>query len=462
MNTIFKRYLQLTLFFLDWITLNISFYVSIVFSKFYLKSQVDDFFIFFLYVNILWILIALIFSNFSEKIIIHFEYFSRRTMNVYVTWVIAVFVFFVLQAYNKFYNYFLMVLLVSFLLGILVNRFLYLGIRNYFRKKDYLLNRIIILGYNETSIQLAHYIEEESLTNYIVGYVEDTKNVTQVSHYPILAEINDLMKVTSDYSINEIYTTINPLQNTAVSSLLEQAEKKCIRFKIVPNLNVYSSKPIKIQYLRDLPILSLRLEPLEDIGNKVLKRTLDLFVSTFVIIFILSWLLPIIALIIKINSKGPIFFIQKRTGKNNTVFDCYKFRSMKLNNTSNSLQARKHDERITKVGKFLRKTSLDEFPQFFNVFKGEMSLIGPRPHMIKHTNDYSNLVDEYMIRLFLKPGITGWAQINGYRGEINTHQQLQSRINSDIWYLENWNIWLDIKIIFLTIYRIIQGDKKAY
>ena len=135
---------------------------------------------------------------------------------------------------------------------------------------------------------------------------------------------------------------------------------------------------------------------------------------------------------------------------------------MKVNKDSDFKQATKNDNRITKVGKFIRKTSLDEFPQFINVLKGEMSLVGPRPHMVKHTDDYSKIVDQFMIRQFLKPGITGWAQINGYRGEITDEIQLKMRVNNDIWYLENWNIWLDIRIIFLTVYRVFKGDEMAF
>ena len=132
---------------------------------------------------------------------------------------------------------------------------------------------------------------------------------------------------------------------------------------------------------------------------------------------------------------------------------------MRVNKESDSKQATRNDARITRIGKFLRKTSLDEFPQFVNVFKGEMSLVGPRPHMVKHTSDYSKIVDQYMIRQFLKPGITGWAQINGYRGEITENEQIINRVNEDLWYLENWNIWLDIRILFLTVYKVFKDDK---
>ncbi|HQY12897.1 MAG TPA: exopolysaccharide biosynthesis polyprenyl glycosylphosphotransferase, partial [Ferruginibacter sp.] len=203
-------------------------------------------------------------------------------------------------------------------------------------------------------------------------------------------------------------------------------------------------------------------EPLDDVGNRIKKRALDLVVSTLVIVFILSWLIPILGLLIMLESRGPIFFSQLRTGKNKSSFKCLKFRSMRSNKEADTKQATKNDSRVTAIGRFIRKTSLDEFPQFINVFKGEMSLVGPRPHMLKHTTDYSKVVEDYMIRQFLKPGITGWAQINGYRGEITNPEQIKMRVNKDLWYLENWSLWLDIQILFLTIYHVLRGNKNAF
>lgn len=189
---------------------------------------------------------------------------------------------------------------------------------------------------------------------------------------------------------------------------------------------------------------------------------MDVVISSFVVIFILSWLVPLVGLLIYLESPGPIFFSQWRTGKNNKSFKLIKFRSMKINKDADTLQAKKNDRRVTRVGRFLRKTSLDELPQFINVLKGEMSVIGPRPHMLKHTEDYSKIVDQYMIRQFVKPGISGWAQVNGFRGEIHGHEQIVGRVECDIWYAENWSLWLDVRIMFLTIFSVLKGQKNAY
>jgi exopolysaccharide biosynthesis polyprenyl glycosylphosphotransferase len=196
--------------------------------------------------------------------------------------------------------------------------------------------------------------------------------------------------------------------------------------------------------------------------KQFLKRVFDIIMSSLIIVFILSWLIPVISLLIKLESKGPVFFRQLRSGRDNNSFWCLKFRSMRTNAVSDLVQATKGDDRITRVGNFLRKTSLDEFPQFLNVFMGDMSIVGPRPHMLHHTEQYSSQVNHYMARLYLKPGVTGWAQVNGYRGEIKNIELMKNRVEHDIWYMENWSILLDIKIMYLTLANIIKGEENAY
>jgi exopolysaccharide biosynthesis polyprenyl glycosylphosphotransferase len=202
--------------------------------------------------------------------------------------------------------------------------------------------------------------------------------------------------------------------------------------------------------------------PLENYVNRLLKRVFDVTVSLLVILGVFTWLFPIVIIAIKATSKGPIFFKQKRSGINNSIFWVYKFRTMKLNRNSDKVQATKFDPRITKFGAFMRRTNIDEFPQFFNVLLGNMSIVGPRPHMLRHTEQYSELIDEYLERHYILPGITGWAQVHGYRGETRKLDQMQKRVEFDIWYAENWSFLLDIRIMFLTTKKIIMGDDNAY
>lgn len=412
--------------------------------------------------NALWLLLSVFLRTYADKVILSFESFTKRTIQVYLLWIIFIMFYLFFSREFKISRFFIFTTIGIFGLGLLINRFIYLGINKYFRNSGYLVKKVIILGYNDTAKKLAKYFEEDGLNTQLIGYVENEENIQELSHYPVLADIRDTLEVAKKLNIEEIFSTITPEQNKEIYNLMHQSEKECIRFKIVPNLSVFITREVHIEYFGELPILSLRSEPLDDVGNRIKKRALDIVVSFFTIVFILSWLVPIIGVLIFIESGWPVFFKQLRTGKNKKSFFCWKFRSMKFNTESDLKQTTKNDNRITKIGKFIRKTSLDEFPQFINVFRGEMSLVGPRPHMVKHTSDYSKIVDEYMVRQFIKPGITGWAQINGYRGEITNPDQIQMRVNKDLWYLENWTLWLDIQILFLTIYYLFKGDKKAY
>jgi exopolysaccharide biosynthesis polyprenyl glycosylphosphotransferase len=206
----------------------------------------------------------------------------------------------------------------------------------------------------------------------------------------------------------------------------------------------------------------LFLYPLDGLLSRFIKRTFDVFFSLFIIIFVFSWLFPIIAVLIFIDNPGSIFYTQKRHGANNEIFNCIKFRSMKIENNHDFVQASKNDSRITRVGKFIRKSSIDELPQFFNVLFGDMSVVGPRPHAIEHNREFADKIDNYYSRHLFKPGITGLAQVKGYRGETDTLEKMQFRVKFDRYYIQNWTILFDFKIIFLTVYNIFKGEKNAY
>ena len=214
--------------------------------------------------------------------------------------------------------------------------------------------------------------------------------------------------------------------------------------------------------LNKVPYLSLYREPLSIPENRLLKRTFDIVVSGLFLVTLFPIVLILVALITKITMPGPIFFRQKRTGYNGKEFYCIKFRSMKVNSQADTLQATKNDPRKTKWGDIMRKTNIDELPQFVNVFIGDMSIVGPRPHMLKHTDEYSKLIDMYMVRHYIKPGVTGWSQVTGFRGETKELYQMEGRVKGDIWYMEHWNLWLDIYIIYKTVANVLIGDKEAY
>ena len=453
----------MTLIFLDLFILNLIYLLcQILFPRMDNLLLVEAYNSYWLLSNVIWMILSFFLGTYSHEVILSFQTFTKRTIQVYLLWIIMIMFYLFFSREIMISRLYIITTISSFGVGLLINRFLYLGINNYFGKSEFLNKKIIIIGYNETAKKLANYFEEDGLSTQMLGYIENEENVNELSNYPILAGISDTLKIAKELEVHEIFSTITPEQNKGIYQLMMQSEKECIRFKLVPNLSLFITRDVHIEFFGDLPILSLRSEPLDEMGNRIKKRTLDIIVSLFTIVFILSWLLPVLGIIIWIQSGRPIFFKQLRTGKNKKSFYCYKLRSMKSNKEADKIQATQDDNRVTKIGRFLRKTSLDEFPQFFNVLRGEMSLVGPRPHMVKHTSDYSKMVDEYMVRQFIKPGITGWAQINGYRGEINNPEQIQMRVNKDLWYLENWTLWLDIQILFLTVYYIFREDGKAY
>jgi putative colanic acid biosynthesis UDP-glucose lipid carrier transferase len=463
LNRQFERYLQITLLVLDFLALNIVFFIfQIIFTKSIHFESSNAYFKYIILANIAWLLLALFLRTYSINILFNFEDFTKRTIQVFLIWIIIVLFYLFFSRELTVSRFFIITSTACFGFGLLVNKFIYLGIFRYFKNSNFLTKKILIVGYNETAKKLTSHFEQDALNTQIIGYVEDEENIQELSHYPILANIDNTLQVAKELDVQEIFSTITPEQNNYIYELMYQSEKECIRFRIVPNLSVFITREVHIEYYGELPILSLRKEPLDDVGNRIKKRALDIFVSLFVTIFILSWLIPVIGLLIFLESGRPIFFKQLRTGKDKKPFYCWKFRSMKANKDADIKQASRNDTRITPFGSFLRKTSLDEFPQFINVLRGEMSLVGPRPHMLKHSSDYSKVVNDFMVRQFIKPGITGWAQINGYRGEIFNPEQIKMRVNKDLWYLENWTLWLDIRILFLTVYYIFKGDSKAY
>jgi len=228
--------------------------------------------------------------------------------------------------------------------------------------------------------------------------------------------------------------------------------QKGIRLRFIPENQSWYKSRLNRESVGGLVLINPQEIPLDDLGSRALKRLFDLLFSSFVILFVFSWTLPVIALLIKLSSKGPVFFVQKRTGFNNKTFTCLKFRSMQVNGDADKKQATANDHRTTRIGQFLRRTNIDEFPQFFNVFMGQMSVVGPRPHMLKHTEEYSKLIRHYLIRHYVKPGVTGWAQVNGLRGETDEFWKMEERVKHDMMYIENWAFGWDIAIIWQTLF----------
>ncbi|MEM0931181.1 MAG: undecaprenyl-phosphate glucose phosphotransferase [Bacteroidota bacterium] len=316
------------------------------------------------------------------------------------------------------------------------------------------LRNVVVIGENKKIKQLVHVFKDRSEFgfNFLKQFSTKSPGFNQM----------DCFRFVLDNRVDEIYCSVSELEDEEITQLINFADNNLRTLKFIPdNKNIFAKK-LKFEYYDYIPVLSLRDIPLHNPINAFFKRSFDVIFSLVIILGLLSWLTPILAILITLESKGPVFFRQTRNGIDNREFYCYKFRSMALNKDADNHQATKNDMRITRIGRFIRATSIDELPQFYNVFFGTMSVVGPRPHMVKHTNEYSTSVDKYMVRHFVKPGITGLAQVRGYRGEIENDTDIQNRIKFDVFYIENWSVFLDIKIIAQTVINASKGEAKAY
>ncbi len=327
-------------------------------------------------------------------------------------------------------------------------------------------------GGNSRSVVLVncssiHYIYKEltgdSTSGFKVqGYFDDLCKGIFPQEVPFLGNSQDLLPYLQQNKIEQIYYGFPSANNELVSEIISYCENNCIRFFCVPDFKSHFNRRVNLDFIGNAPILSIYREPLLQTEKRVLKRAFDIVFSLLFLCTLFPIIYIAVAIAIKISSPGPIFFKQKRSGQDGEEFWCYKFRSMRVNTLSDTLQATKDDPRKTKLGGFLRRSNIDELPQFINVLRGEMSVVGPRPHMLKHTEEYSKSVSAYMVRHFIKPGVTGWAQINGFRGETKELWQMQGRVERDIWYMEHWSFMLDLYIIYKTVKNIVQGEKDAY
>jgi putative colanic acid biosynthesis UDP-glucose lipid carrier transferase len=247
-----------------------------------------------------------------------------------------------------------------------------------------------------------------------------------------------------------------------IRSIISYCENNLVHFYSVPNVRNYLHHRMTFHMLGTVPYLSLRPEPLRYPFNRFIKRLFDIVVSGVFLctLFPIIWL--VVAIITKVTMPGPVFFRQKRNGLNGEEFYCYKFRSMRVNKDADRVQATKNDPRKTRWGQIMRHYNIDELPQFWNVLKGDMSIVGPRPHMLLHTEQYSKLIDKYMVRHFVKPGITGWSQVTGARGETKEVSDMERRIRGDIYYVEHWTLELDLYIMYRTVANVFIGEKEAY
>lgn len=413
------------------------------------------YFQFVVFVSLGWIILSLK-SNFYE--IYRFTHVSKIMNHIGKQGIIF---FLIIFSFFGFYNELdigaltIVYYVLWVLLGITVLKFtIFFILKRYRSRFGGNSRKVVIIGLNKKTDQLRKFFVQRPEYGYRLKMIFDIKGPNQ--------NLDTCFDYIANNDVDEIYSSIGQLSNKQLTRLIDFADNNLKVLKFLPDNKEIYSKKLDFDYYGVLPILSMRKIPIDEPFNQFVKRSFDIVLSVIVIVGVLSWLTPILALLIKLESKGPVFFKQRRNGLDYKEFYCYKYRSMRPNPMAHLHQITKNDPRVTRVGRIIRKTSMDELPQFINVLKGEMSVVGPRPHMVSHTHMYAERIDKFMVRHFIKPGITGLAQVSGYRGEVEDDTHIINRVKYDIFYLENWSLFLDLKIVFQTIYNAIRGEDKAY
>jgi putative colanic acid biosysnthesis UDP-glucose lipid carrier transferase len=446
----------------DLIILNISFLIGFYYRFGNIDNILDTRYNpLILFVNFAWILLALTrkYNIQNRRIELY------RVISSYLTILTLHFLFtlsFVTIVKGHYYSrefilaFYISLTLLGFSARLLITLFI-----KYYRKKGFNYRRVVVAGINQLSVDFVHEIIHHSEYGYkFLGFFDDEED----NEWGIksMGKIDDLNKFVLEYDIDDIYISLPVTSDYRIWGLIKFCNINYINVKFINQfIHLLNRKTVQVDvdYSGPTPILSIKKEPLEVTTNKIFKRAFDIIFSFFVITLVFSWLFPILAVLIKMGSKGSVFFIQKRSGIDNKEFNCMKFRTMVVNNESDTKQATSNDPRITKMGRFLRASNFDELPQFFNVLMGDMSVVGPRPHMVQHTYMYSKLIEPFMVRHWVKPGITGLAQAKGFRGETKDINQMLNRVKMDIFYIQNWSLSFDFKIIFQTGWNMINNTK---
>ncbi len=352
---------------------------------------------------------------------------------------------------HLFYTYFI------FTIALIFWRSLWHYFIRYYRSKGFNVRNVVVVGYGDMAQEMIYFIKNNKGLGYnLVGVFDDDECEDK------LGATNEVEEYAEINNVDIMFCVLNKLNETRVNDLINFAESNLIKVKIISQFSRLGNQNLSVQNYGPIPVLNVNAIPLDNKINQMTKRLFDVLFSGLFMVFVLSWLIPIVGLFIKMESKGPVFFKQLRHGRGNKPFLCWKFRTMVVNDESDEKQATKGDVRITKMGAILRRTSIDEIPQFINVFLGDMSVVGPRPHPIKLNETFQPSIEKFWQRHAVKPGITGLAQAKGFRGETSEFSDMSGRVRLDRFYVKNWSLILDFKIIVLTIVSILRDNENAY
>lgn len=452
--------------FADLILLNLSFFAASVLSQ-SLTILLDRSYMLVLLaiLNFIWYFYSNVSGFYDDVTTRSYSFqFSNIIKNIFVQSISVVFFIFIAKEDLFTRNF---ILVYSFLLLVFVSariqiiRHLIIGIKGRERNR----RNVLIIGAGEVGKNFKSLINSREDFGYnFVGFLDDPDNSTNPE---VLGSISEIESVIESKEVHVAVIALSVYASEQLEAIIKICNKHGLRVHIIPDYFRFLSKKYQVNMIGDFPIITVRDEPLGEAHWRFLKRTIDIVLSIFVIVFIFSWLFPLLLLINRLSTPGHLLFIQDRVGAGDRVFKCYKFRTMfSENNLSEKYQPTvKNDPRVTGIGNFLRKSNIDELPQFINVLKGEMSVVGPRPHPLSFHEVYKEMVEEIKLRTWVKPGLTGWAQVHGMRGDVPDYEENKirtvKRIEYDLWYIENWSLWLDLQIILLTIWQMVKGDTKG-
>lgn len=415
--------------------------------------------ILFLYLNLFWLIATTALRTYKQKRVMRITTVLNVLIRTFILHLFLIFSFIsILKQPLDSVKFFILKYSI-FSLFVILFRIFTTFLMKTMRQRGYNYKKVVIAGGGgRVGNDIYNFFQKHPEYGYkCLGFFDDNKH-----HESRLGTLNELEEFALKNEVDEIYCVLSDLKDSKVHELISFADNNIIRLKIIPDFRGIGNYMVDVSFFDKIPVLSIRDFPLNSSANRLLKRAFDIFFSLLVIILIFPWLLPIVAIGIKLSSRGPVFFTQLRSGRGNQPFLCFKFRTMMVNKEAHELQAYKNDPRITSFGSFLRRKNLDELPQFFNVLIGDMSVVGPRPHMILHTQKYSKEIDKFMLRHFVLGGITGLAQVKGFRGETKELSQMKERLKLDVWYIENWSFYLDIKIIFNTFSTMFTSKNDGF
>ncbi len=462
MQARYSAFLQFLVLLGDLVLLNAAFVVAGALRFDDLQIENTDYYDYYVqlavFVNLAWLLLSIVFKTYRTGLRPEPRQSAGKVLNVYFVHIFLLLLFFVSLKRSDYYSRLFLVYFYSAAgLSILFWHFYFMRLLRAYQSKGRGGRKVILLGSGKALEKLATVLQNQADYGLQIQGVYGNEVSDNLTFTGNETQLEALLKT---QTIDEIYAAF-PFGDARWLKWYQIADQHLIRFRMVPDLDLTLANRLQIDFIDRVPVLTQRTEPLERYHNRILKRAFDILLSVIIFVCIISWLLPILAFFIKISDGGTVFFKQKRAGLNGEIFTMYKLRSLSMANIDASKQVTKNDQRLTNIGKFMRKHSLDELPQFINVLQGNMSVIGPRPHMQVHTEEYSQRVNSFMVRHFLKPGITGLAQIKGLRGQIVKDEDIEARIAADIYYLENWSLLLDVRILLTTIFKVVFPDKTA-